>query len=147
MSTSPALGAGEPVVRIRLDGVPRSGFVMTRQAFLDGGVGLIQRIENRTSGIPSLLEHARTDLASAETERDDAAQRIGQPFRHTQASADVEKNLVRTETQLAAMQEDSDPAAQADTAPESPRSSGLNVEIVRAHRPALGYARTRSAAP
>lgn len=108
-------------MRIRLDGVPRSGFVMTRQAFLDGGVGLIQRIENRTSGIPSLLEHARTDLASAETERDDAAQRIGQPFRHTQALADVEKNLVRTETQLAAMQEDSDPAAQADTASESPR--------------------------
>ena len=105
VSTSPALGA-DPVVNIRLDGVPRSGFIMTRQSFLDGGVGLIQRIENRASGIPSLLEQARSDLASAETERDDAEQRIGQPFRHAQALADAEKDLARIETQLAAMQED-----------------------------------------
>jgi hypothetical protein len=93
------------MVNIRLDGVPRSGFIMTRQSFLDGGIGLIQRIENRASGIPSLLEQARSDLASAETERDDAEQRIGQPFRHAQALADAEKDLARIETQLAAMQE------------------------------------------
>jgi hypothetical protein len=136
VSTSPALGA-DPVVNIRLDGVPRSGFIMTRQSFLDGGVGLIQRIENRASGIPSLLEQARSDLASAETERDDAEQRIGQPFRHAQALADAEKDLARIETQLAAMQEDIDHAAQPEPAPENP-PSGLNVETVRAHRPALG---------
>lgn len=133
VSTSPALGA-DPVVNIRLDGVPRSGFIMTRQSFLDGGVGLIQRIENRASGIPSLLEQARSDLASAETERDDAEQRIGQPFRHAQALADAEKDLARIETQLAAMQEDIDHAAQPEPAP----GNGLNVETVRAHRPALG---------
>jgi N12 class adenine-specific DNA methylase len=136
VSTSPALGA-DPVVNIRLDGVPRSGFIMTRQSFLDGGVGLIQRIENRASGIPSLLEQARSDLASAETERDDAEQRIGQPFRHAQALADAEKDLARIETQLAAMQEDIDHAAQPEPAPGNP-PNGLNVETVRAHRPALG---------
>lgn len=136
VSTSPALGA-EPMVTVRLDGVPRSGFVMTRQAFLDGGVGLIQRIENRASGIPSLLDQARDDLTSAEQERDDAEQRIGQPFRHAGALADAERDLTRIETQLAAMQEEVDQAGQPEPAPETP-PSGLNVEAVRAHRPALG---------
>ena len=77
------------------------------------------------------------DLASAETERDDAEQRIGQPFRHAQALADAEKDLARIETQLAAMQEDIDHAAQPEPAPGNP-PNGLNVETVRAHRPALG---------
>ncbi len=136
VSTSPALG-GEPMVHIRLDGVPRSGFVMTRQSFLDGGVGLIQRIENRASGIPALLEQARTDLTGAEHERAEAAQRIGQPFRYAQALADAEKDLARIETQLAAMQDDIDQTTSPEAAPET-EPSGLSVEAVRAHRPALG---------
>lgn len=135
VSTSPALGA-EPMVTVRLDGVPRSGFVMTRQAFLDGGVGLIQRIENRASGIPSLLDQARDDLTSAEQERDDAEQRIGQPFRHAGALADAEKDLARIETQLAAMQDDIDHANNEPPAEEP--APALTVEAVRAHRPALG---------
>lgn len=138
VSTSPALG-GEPMVNIRLDGVPRSGFIMTRQSFLDGGVGLIQRIENRASGIPSLLEQARSDLASAQTEREDAEQRIGQPFRHAQALADAEKDLARIETQLAAMQEDIDQTEPDASPPVAQRpETALTVETIRAHRPALG---------
>ncbi len=136
VATSPALGT-EPIVHIRLDGVPRSGFTISRESFLAGGVGLIQRIENRAAGIPSLLEQARTDLAEAETERAEAEQRIGQPFRHVQALADAEKDLARIETQLAAMQEDIDQAQQSEPTPDN-EPAGLNVETVRAHRPSLG---------
>ncbi|ALG86476.1 helicase [Gordonia phthalatica] len=136
VATSPALGA-EPMVHIRLDGVPRSGFTISRESFLAGGVGLIQRIENRAAGIPSLLEQARTDLAEAETERAEAEQRIGQPFRHAPALADAEKDLARIETQLAAMREDIDQAQQSEPAPDN-EPAWLNVETVRAHRPSLG---------
>ena len=128
---------GTPLRDPRLDAVPRSGFTMTRQSFLDGGVGLIQRIENRASGIPSLLDQARDDLTSAEHERDDAEQRIGQPFRHAAALADAESDLTRIETQLAAMQEDIDHAAPPEPTPQSP-PSGLTVDTVRAHRATLG---------
>lgn len=136
VATSPALGA-EPMVHIRLDGVPRSGFTISRESFLAGGVGLIQRIENRAAGIPSLLEQARTDLDHAAAERAEAEQRIGQPFRHAQALADTEKDLARIESQLAAMQEDIDQAQQSEPAPDN-EPPGLNVETVRAHRPSLG---------
>src|SRR5699024_11206105 len=136
VSTSPALGA-EPMVTVRLDAVPRSGFTMTRQSFLDGGIGLIQRIENRASGIPALLEQARDDLTSAEHERADAEQRIGQPFRHAAALVEAENELTRIETQLAAMQEDIDHAAPPEPTPQGP-PSGLTVETVRAHRAAFG---------
>ncbi|MEL5990278.1 helicase [Microbacterium phosphatis] len=137
VSTSPALGA-EPMVHIKFDGVPRSGFVMTRQAFLDGGTGLIQRIENRASGIPSLLEQVHSDLARAEQGRAEAEQRIGQPFRHAEALAEAESDLVRIETQLAAMQEDINQDAQPDPPPDHRPTSDLTVETVRAHRAALG---------
>lgn len=135
VSTSPALG-GDPMVHVRLDGVPRSGFVLTRSSFLEGGVGLIQRIENRASGIPSLLDQARSDLASAQAEQTEAEQRIGQPFRHARALTDAERDLARIETQLAAMHDDIDHEPRPEPSAESKRT--LSVETVRAHRPALG---------
>ncbi|OYO08831.1 helicase [Enemella evansiae] len=144
VSTSPALG-GEPMVHVRLDGVPRSGFVVTRGAFLDGGVGLVQRIENRATGIPTLLEQARTDLTRAEAERDDAEQRIGQPFRHAEALAEAESDLARIETQLAAMQDDISHEPEPEPAHE--QDGGLSVEAVRNHRAALGVRSNPDRAP
>lgn len=138
LSISPAFG-GDLMVHLGLKDVPRSSFMVTRDSFLEGGVGIIQRIENRVSGIPSLLDHARTDLATAEEAATEAQQRIGQPFRHAQALTDAEGELSRVETRLAAMQEDVDGGAQASQPPEAaPNEPALTVETVRAHRPALG---------
>ncbi|MFT4082109.1 MAG: helicase [Nocardioides sp.] len=137
LATSPAFG-GEPMVHIGLAGVPRCSFVVTRDSFLDGGVGLIQRIENRVSGIPSLLDHARNDLTAAEEATTEAQQRIGQPFRHAQALADAKEDLADVETRLAAMQEDIENAPDARPAETPQPDDGLTVEAVRAHRPALG---------
>ncbi|HWV50881.1 MAG TPA: helicase-related protein, partial [Microbacterium sp.] len=122
---------GTLMVDIALDGVPRSGFSLTREAFLDSGTGLIQRIENRVSGIPGLLDQARVDLDAAQQAAVDAEGRIGKPFKHATALTDAEEDLARVETRLAAMQEDS------HSAPE-PGRPGLTVEAVQAHRPAMG---------
>jgi hypothetical protein len=53
-------------IDITLEGVPRSTFTIPRDTLLEGGTGLIQRIENRVSGIPALLDHARADLTAAQ---------------------------------------------------------------------------------
>ncbi|WP_218871389.1 helicase-related protein [Microlunatus parietis] len=136
LTTRPATG-GDPFVEISLAGVPRSGTVIARDTFLDSGIGVIQRIENRASGIPSLLDHARDDLAAAEQAIADAEQRIGQPFRHVATLAQAEEDFARVETQLAAMHEDIDqPSAAEPTSPQP--GEALTVEAVRAHRPALG---------
>ena len=138
LATSPAFG-GDLMVHIGLAGVPRSSFVMTRDSFLDGGVGPIQRIENRASGIPALLDHARADLASAEEAAAEAQQRIGQPFRHAEALTVAEEDLARVETRLAAMQEDIDNAPAVPPPADTPQPGDtLTVDAVRAHRPALG---------
>lgn len=138
--TRPATG-GDPFIEISLAGVPRSGTLIARDTFLDGGIGVIQRIENRAAGIPSLLGHAREDLTAAEQAIADAEQRIGQPFRHASALAQAEEDLARVETQLAAMQEDIDQPSQSPPPagdPVAAPSEALSVEAVRAHRPALG---------
>lgn len=116
-------------VQVGLDGVPRSSFTMTRESFLEGGSGLIQRIENRVSGIPTLLEHARDDHTSAMRLIADTEQRLGQPFRYAQTLADAEEDLTRVEVQLAAMQD--------GTRTPAPETE-LSVEQVRDFRPTMG---------
>jgi hypothetical protein len=107
---------------------------MTKESFVEAGLGLVQRIENRVSGIPSLLDQAREDLEEAEQTFADTQQRLGQPFRHAQALADAEVDLARVETQLAAMQDE--PSADLE-ASESDRVE-LTIEAVRSYEPNLG---------
>jgi hypothetical protein len=72
LAVRPGMGGLE--AEITLDGVPRSTFRIDSDALLDGQVGLIQRIENRVSGIPTLLAGAREDLAAAQQTIADAGQ-------------------------------------------------------------------------
>lgn len=122
-------------IDITLDGVPRSTFTISRQTLLEGGVGLIQRIENRVSGIPALLDHARDDLAAAQQTIADAAQRIGQPFRHAQALREAERHLADVEAQLAALNHVDKPDDQ-QSSPAPALDERVTVETLHAHRPA-----------
>lgn len=125
---------GTLMIEITLDNVPRSGFSMSRESFLEGGSGLIQRIENRVSGIPSLLEQARSDLVDAQQAAADAETRLGKPFKHATALAEAEEDLARVETQIAAMQDDASPAPD----PAARERAALTVDAVKAHQPAMG---------
>ena len=129
LGTRPMLG--DLLMEVTLADVPRSGFTLSRELFLEGGVGVIQRIENRVSGIPTLLGHARDDLAAAEQTIAETEERIGQPFRYAAALADAETDLTRVEAQLAAIQDGGEP-------PPAVEEARITVETVRAHRPALG---------
>ncbi len=115
-------------IDITLDGVPRSTFTVPRDTLLEGGVGLIQRIENRVSGIPSLLDHARDDLTTARQTIADATQRIGQPFRHAAALRDAERHLTDLEAKLAELNEA--PPEPSDPPPDQ----RITVETLHAHR-------------
>ncbi|GAA4366344.1 hypothetical protein [Agromyces bauzanensis] len=116
---------------------------MPKESFLEAGLGLVQRIENRVSGIPSLLHQARADLEEAEQTVTDTQQRLGQPFRHAQALADAEEDLARVESQLTAMQDEPRPEP---AAPESERVE-LTIDAVRAYEPHLGSRETAGRAP
>lgn len=128
LKTSPGLGILN--VTTSLAGVPRSSFTLSQREFLAGGVGLVQRMENRVSAIPTLLTHAREDLDKAERAKTDATQRIGQPFKHGSALDEAEKQLTMVESALAAMQEEDQ-----DRAPRP--SSAVTPEMVRERLPEL----------
>jgi hypothetical protein len=126
-------GSESANIDITLDGVPRSTFTVPRDTLLESGVGLIQRIENRVSGIPALLDHARGDLAAARQTIADAAQRIGQPFRHAQALRDAERHLTDVEAQLAQLNQDTDATPEPASQPPDQR---ISVETLHArHEP------------
>lgn len=126
--TTPGMGLLN--ITTSLAGVPRAGFTIGQREFLAGGVGLVQRIENRVTAIPTLLKQARDDLGATRRARTDAEQRIGQAFKHADALEDAERQLSAVETQLAEMQAASpDDSSPASTAP-------LTIESVRDHHPA-----------
>lgn len=135
VQTHPQLG-GTPAVTIGLKGVPGSGFTLDQATFLAGGIGVIQRIENRVAGIPHLVDKAQRDLAEARQSVTDTSQRIGTPFRHAEALEQAEAELAEVEARLApAPDQDHDTG---HSAPQPSQDQGLSVDQVRSHRPALG---------
>jgi len=131
LAVRPGMGGLE--AEITLDGVPRSTFRIDSDTLLDGQVGLVQRIENRVSGIPTLLASAREDLAAAQQTVADAGQRIGQPFRHAETLHDAERHLADVEAQLAELNDDAEPGQQ--DPPEEPLEARLTVQTLHAQHP------------
>jgi len=129
VTTSPAMGLLN--VTARLAGVPGSGFTLGQRQFAEGGIGLIQRVENRVTAIPTLLTQARDDLADTKRACADAEQRIGQPFKHDQALTDAERQLASVEARLAAMQEAGDGKVRSETYVPAGR---ITSDTLRDHR-------------
>jgi hypothetical protein len=120
--------------------VPKAAFSLSRETFLEAGVGLITRIENRVSGIPHLLELAQADRDAALRASADAKGRMGKPFKHADALLTAEADYQRITALLAASQRtrDHEPTpAPPPAAPTSPRPP-LSVERVRAYQPPPG---------
>ncbi len=128
LATRPGLGGIQ--VAIDLAGVPRSGFSIDRDVFLAGGVGLIQRIENRAAGIPTYLRDATAQLEDAEQTVRDTDERIGRPFRHADALRDAQARLAEVNHQLEALQESVDTATA-----EPPATEGQVPGQINGHRP------------
>lgn len=151
VTTSPAMGLLN--VTTNLANVPGSGFTLGQRQYADGGIGLIQRIENRVSAIPTLLDHARADLDATQRACADAEQRIGQPFKHDRALKDAEHQLGAVEAELAAMQQENreTPPGAAMPARVEPNAP-VTVRDIRDHdaaprRPAMPQTPEEQAAP
>lgn len=87
-------------VRLSLDGVPRSGFSVTLEEFVNAGTGLIQRIENRVSAIRSSIDRIGSDVVATEEEMNDLTPRIDMPFKHADALHEATKRLEEVQRQL-----------------------------------------------
>jgi hypothetical protein len=113
--------------------VPKAAFSMSRETFLEGGIGLVTRIENRVSGIPHLLDTATAERDSAMRAAGDAKARMGQPFKHAATLAAAEIELKRVDGLLAAMQRETATSITVETPePAAPERPPLTVERLRA---------------
>lgn len=116
-----------PEVTIQLVDVPRSQITIPRTELIEGGVGLIQRIENRASGIPTYLNNARKQLTNAQQTITETDQRIGQSFKHAQALADLETKLKAINDELAQLPSSKN-VEQLRSPPTRARSTGPTME-------------------
>jgi hypothetical protein len=128
VSTRPTPGGIEVV--IGLAGVPRSRVSLDRDTFLAGGVGVIQRIENRAAGIPTFLNDATAQLEAAEQTIRDTDERLGRGFQHAGALRDAQARLAEINQQLEALQKSVDTATAEPLATEGQIPGQIN-----GHRP------------
>ncbi len=129
---------GKTDIEVSVRGVPGSTTVMSREAFFAADVGIIQRIENRISGIPSYLEAARASKDTALRTVEDAQRRIGAPFKYADALRQAEEDFARVETELAQLEQSTpDLQTQADqlTSPALSVRPALTVEALRRYQP------------
>lgn len=149
---TPSLGTGH--VEFALDGLPRTGFRLPREEVLAAGVGLIQRLENRASGLPAVISTLRETIENESETLEQAQQRIGQPFKHAAALTAATERLHNVETALAELAKEQEAQRQqaapaspvTETASTVPAADGgnrnqrqpLDRQAVRDYQPSLG---------
>ncbi|WP_375404835.1 hypothetical protein [uncultured Amnibacterium sp.] len=133
LATRPSMGTLE--MRFSLEDLPRTSILVTREVFLESAFGLVQRLENRVTGLEALVAQARVEMTQAQDMQLDAEGRLGRPFRHAMTLTDAEARLRHVEARLAQHHDRS-----RDTRPP------LSVETIRAHQPSFGL-RDGAAAP
>ena len=132
LATRPTMGTLE--MRFSLEDLPRTSILVTRETFLESALGLVQRLENRVTGLEALVAQARREMTHAQDMQLDAEGRLGRPFRHAIALTDAGFRLRHVEARLAQHDDRS-----GDTRPS------LSVDKVRGHQPS--FARRDPAAP
>ena len=124
LATRPTMGTLE--MRFSLEDLPKTSILVTREAFLESALGLVQRLENRVNGLEALVAQSRVEMTDAQDIQLDAENRLGRPFRHAAALTDAEVRLRHVEARLAQHHDRS-----RDTRPS------LSVDTVRAHQPSF----------
>lgn len=131
------VGYGQSMVTLQLVDVPRATIAMTREAFLEGGIGIVRQLENRAAGIPRLVEEIKNDRAQAETTIAEADARLHLPFKQAADLADAERVSADIKMRLEAMMEQQSKRDEPAPAPEQPSA----VDLAR-----MGFARPATAA-
>lgn len=115
------LHQGRPAIRFHLRDVPRSGVVVSRDAFVDiersgigPALGAVRQIENRITSLPTVAEHLTTQRATAQREGQVARQGLDKPFKHAEALSQARERAAQITAQLTGV------PASGTEAPEQP---------------------------
>ena len=152
---------GHVQVQFTLEQLPRASFSLPRDQVLSATVGLVQRLENRVSQLPSIIEGLYEEIRQEREVLDEAEQRIGQPFKRTAALEAAKARLDRVEAELAELSTEAqseapeadatpdslqtDPPQAAQSGSESPRV--LTKQAVRDFQPSFGPPATPHSPP
>ena len=101
IEVAPTVGFGtQMAIATSLVGVPRSSIRMTRDDFLQSGMGLVRQLENRASGIARTIADIEVEQTELEGQIAEADERLRLPFKYadelsaaTRRAADVERAL------------------------------------------------------
>ncbi|MGC0252159.1 DEAD/DEAH box helicase family protein [Pseudactinotalea sp. Z1748] len=85
----------------QLQGLPEEASVrIPRQKVLEGGIGLVTRLENLQASLPDRAARTRAGLAEARQTLEEARAQLGQPFKHADDLQAARNELARIDDEL-----------------------------------------------
>lgn len=122
----------EPYLAVRLEGVPRSSLKVSRNEFLEGGLGLVRQLENRASAVPRLIAEIEQEDVVLRSEIEEADARLSAPFAHSEALSAARHRQRSVNDELAAQQAESE----APKVQPADADSAVAIASMGFHRPA-----------
>lgn len=119
VASSPGFGE-HPFIAVSLVDVPRSTVMISRDEFLEGGVGIVRQLENRAAGIPRTITEIEHHEAAFAAEVAEADARLSLPFKYVDELAAAEARaaaVARALSEAQASQVARPPAADAASGP------------------------------
>ena len=132
--------SGQLSIVAELRGVPSARTVFTREQFLEQGLGTVTRLENLTSSLPKIITTENGLLEKAHETVQDADERLGKQFAHSEELRAAAAHLAEIEAALAAQMKDSQP--QNEDAHPAPAPAPAPVPVPVEQRPLTRPRRT-----
>jgi N12 class adenine-specific DNA methylase len=120
---------GQPLVVLHLVDVPRATIMLPRDAFLEGGVGLVRQLENRAAGIPKLIEEITAERAQNEATIAEADERLQVPFKHAAELVQAEVRSESIRVRMAEMIAQQGKDAAAGSGSPSPSAAAVSADF------------------
>lgn len=87
---------------IEVKGLPDTGVVLARREIMEGGSGIITRLENRVASIPDIAERLQASIAAQQLAVVEADEQLTRPFKYENELAQARETSKELDTKLTA---------------------------------------------
>lgn len=108
---------------IEVKGLPDTGLVLARREIMEGGSGIITRLENRVASIPDIAQKLQATIATQQIAVIEAEEQLTRPFKYENELAQARETSKELDAKLkASLEPEKAPQETPDTGPKPPQT-------------------------
>ncbi|MDO5752462.1 helicase-related protein [Arthrobacter sp.] len=106
---------------IEVKGVPDTGLVLARREIMEGGAGIITRLENRVASIPDIAQKLQATIANQQLALIEAEEQLTRPFKYENELAQARETSKDLDAKLkASLEPKKEPKEAPEAGPQQP---------------------------